>query len=148
MPPSFWPDSLACLVSFRPVSKTKIGEWYLWDDLELSSDLHVCEDACACPLWGMNTCTREHVPGPQIEPILMMLLILWVEPVGFSLGIFFATGRGKMICCNCIFHYPLQAHWLSGIWSVVWQGHYTWICFKDSTAWWSEGLPCALLNEA
>lgn len=79
--------------------------------LRLSSDLHlhVHEDACACALWGMNTCTSEHVPGTQIEPTLMILLIFWMEPVGFSLGIFFATGHGKMICYHCIFQYPAQA---------------------------------------
>lgn len=53
--------------------------------------------------------THAHVPGTQIEPTLMILLIFWMEPVGFSLGIFFATGHGKMICYHCIFQYPAQA---------------------------------------
>lgn len=32
IPHNSWPDSLAYLVSFRPVSKTNIGEWHLRKD--------------------------------------------------------------------------------------------------------------------
>lgn len=137
-----WPDRLAYLVSYRPVSETKISEWHLRSDRGV--DLHP-------PSKGLCMCTVAHkqehmktVAPPESQP-WWYCYFSELEPIGSSPGIFFCCRRKRNDSLWLHFQSLLPASWCEAL--KVGCGSDTevaklegtpWVGFKDTTEWWSE----------